>query len=425
MIPAAMPKIASITLDQMQQKWGWDAERPELLWLRKLDGAAGRFKADGLITAAEVQAGLLRPRKNVDQPLLSTTWLVEARKLLAMPVTYEALPKELKTWAPVADLNTDGMLSNDELSTLVENNPGFIMSDQRMSVLTAQIAALSQEKTDLSWMGDVENRRFFRLMHDSGKRTPKLVSYRLSASDLLARRELLRTERFRGDSGLPKGTTAIPSWYDRSGYDMGHLMPADDYSSAEAMDFSFLMSNMAPQTPKLNQHVWGKLEDGIRDLVRATSGAATVSTGVLYLDAAGKPLKDDQLTWIGPDKDVANGARRVAVPTHFYKAVLVELPNGSKHSFAYMVPNDFEVPTRGEAVRAFLDGHRLSVSALEKKIGAKLFGAGSAAHKRATAGLEAIIASLGAKTPLTPKILSTEAYDNIAMLWPVDLPKPV
>lgn len=45
--------------------------------------------------------------------------------------------------------------------------------------------------------------------------------------------------------------------YTKSGYDKGHLVPAEDMSfSKTSMEESFLWINCVPQTPKLNRGVW-------------------------------------------------------------------------------------------------------------------------------------------------------------------------
>lgn len=57
--------------------------------------------------------------------------------------------------------------------------------------------------------------------------------------------------------------------YTRSGYDRGHLAPAADFSrSLELMRSTFLLSNVAPMTPRLNRGPWKRTEDETRRLAR-------------------------------------------------------------------------------------------------------------------------------------------------------------
>ena len=110
------------------------------------------------------------------------------------------------------------------------------------------------------------------------------------------------------------------------------------------MDESHLMTNMAPQHPNVNRQAWATLEDGVRDLVKSTGGKAYVLTGNLYLDAQGKPLPPEARETIGKE------GRPIAVPTHNFKTVLLELPNGNLSMFAYMVPNVKDAPTNTEDI---------------------------------------------------------------------------
>lgn len=55
--------------------------------------------------------------------------------------------------------------------------------------------------------------------------------------------------------------TATHDDYVRSGYDRGHLCPAADRSaSVQLMRQTFVMANIAPQSPKLNRGDWKKTE---------------------------------------------------------------------------------------------------------------------------------------------------------------------
>ena len=54
--------------------------------------------------------------------------------------------------------------------------------------------------------------------------------------------------QFREDEDIPKEFRAKVLDYVKSGYDRGHMVPAGDAkSSQEAMDETFLLTNVAPQ----------------------------------------------------------------------------------------------------------------------------------------------------------------------------------
>jgi endonuclease G, mitochondrial len=71
-----------------------------------------------------------------------------------------------------------------------------------------------------------------------------------------------RTDHFRYDPRV--GKVPCPEQYKGTGYDKGHMTPAGDSSTDKEMEETFLMTNMTPQKPKLNEGEWGILENDIR-----------------------------------------------------------------------------------------------------------------------------------------------------------------
>jgi endonuclease G len=117
--------------------------------------------------------------------------------------------------------------------------------------------------------------------------------------------------------------------YRNSGYDRGHMAPAGDFKrSREAMSETFLLSNMTPQRPSLNRGMWERLEEQVRSLARS-HGSIWVVVGTLFLDSAGQATEPE--TFIGPNS--------VAVPTHFYKAILCAHPDSTYEMFGFMMEN--------------------------------------------------------------------------------------
>jgi endonuclease G, mitochondrial len=104
------------------------------------------------------------------------------------------------------------------------------------------------------------------ISYNRDRTIPNWVAWRITRADL---GNLERIDAFRPDDRLPKGWTRVtPSDYTGSGFDRGHIAPnADRYSSREAADSTFLMTNMTPQTPDLNRGPWEKLESYLRTLV--------------------------------------------------------------------------------------------------------------------------------------------------------------
>jgi endonuclease G len=81
--------------------------------------------------------------------------------------------------------------------------------------------------------------------------------------------------------------------YQKSGYDRGHLAPAEDmWYSMETMVQSFFYSNMSPQLPRFNLGVWKKLEMQMRNWA--------VEYDNLYVVTG--PILSDSIKDLGPHR---------------------------------------------------------------------------------------------------------------------------
>ena len=112
-----------------------------------------------------------------------------------------------------------------------------------------------------------------------------------------------------------------PQEYARSGFDKGHIVPADDAVTPSEMFDTFLMTNMTPQNSVLNRGPWKKLETQIRKVVKSSGKPAIVVTGAIY------------------EGDKMLG--RVPVPTGYFKIVYVD---GSKTGAFYADNNAVSRP---------------------------------------------------------------------------------
>ncbi|KAM4849045.1 endonuclease G, mitochondrial [Urocitellus parryii] len=155
--------------------------------------------------------------------------------------------------------------------------------------------------------------------------------------------EQLRPERLRGDGdrrscdfreddSVHAYHRATNADYRGSGFDRGHLAAAANHRwSQKAMDDTFYLSNVAPQVPHLNQNAWNNLEKYSRSLVR-TYQNVYVCTGPLFLprtEADGKSYVKYQVI----------GKNHVAVPTHFFKVLILESAGGQIELRSYVMPN--------------------------------------------------------------------------------------
>ncbi|KRZ16027.1 Endonuclease G, mitochondrial [Trichinella zimbabwensis] len=119
----------------------------------------------------------------------------------------------------------------------------------------------------------------------------------------------------------------------RSGYDRGHMAAAGNHRRTQnAIDQTFLLSNMAPQVGKgFNRDKWNELEKHVRRMARKNKNVY-ICTGPLYLpkrDIDGKMRVTYEVI----------GKQHVAVPTHFFKVILVENPEGRFFIESYVMPN--------------------------------------------------------------------------------------
>ena len=117
--------------------------------------------------------------------------------------------------------------------------------------------------------------------------------------------------------------------YTNSGFDRGHMAPnhliATRYGR-EAQHQTFLMTNITPQKPSLNQGSWQQLEALIEDELASRHGSFRVITGPIF----------------GPDPARIGGPLGVAVPEAFYK-ILVREPttaNEAPKVLAFLFPQD-------------------------------------------------------------------------------------
>lgn len=95
---------------------------------------------------------------------------------------------------------------------------------------------------------------------------------------------------------------------------------------------TFYLTNMAPQVGVgFNRDSWNRLEKHVRKLTKQYPNVY-VCTGPLYL-----PKKEnDGKSYV---KYQVIGQNSVAVPTHFYKIVVGETPNGALEMESYVMPN--------------------------------------------------------------------------------------
>jgi endonuclease G len=115
--------------------------------------------------------------------------------------------------------------------------------------------------------------------------------------------------------------------YSGSGYDRGHLAPNYAISrlyGPTAQQQTFLMTNITPQRPRLNQKVWQRLEEVEIDFFAPRYGELWVITGPVF------------------DQDIQRlpSTNRVEVPDAFFKILAAPHggPGGEAKLLAFVVP---------------------------------------------------------------------------------------
>lgn len=155
----------------------------------------------------------------------------------------------------------------------------------------------------------------YALAYQNSRGTARWVSWHLSTS---WKGNAERCDCFSGDDALPFGFfQAVTQDYTNTGFNRGHLCPSDDRDGSDAdNEVTFLMTNVMPQAPILNQVTWGNLEDYARSLIYDGYEVYTVAGGY----GAGGTGSNG-----GTTTTIAFG--NITVPSRYWK-VLVVLEEG-------------------------------------------------------------------------------------------------
>jgi endonuclease G len=138
--------------------------------------------------------------------------------------------------------------------------------------------------------------------------------------------------------------------YTGSGYDRGHMAPNHAISvlyGREGQADSFLMTNITPQKPNLNEKLWQRLEELELDQFAKQFGKVWVVDGPIF----------------DPPAERIHSSWRVEVPDAFYKIIVAP---EAKKVLAFVMPQT----VRGDEP---LDHYLTSVDAIEKRTGLDFF----------------------------------------------------
>jgi endonuclease G len=184
--------------------------------------------------------------------------------------------------------------------------------------------------------------RGFTVGYSEKRRTPLWVAYRIFQMEAPEAGD--RPGNFRIDRRTQAKVS--PDDYTRSGYDRGHMAPNWAIATRYGRDgqrASFLMSNVCPQKPTLNQQIWKRLEKRVGKTYANRLEEVWILTG---------PIFDDRI------EKLPSG---VEIPDAFFKIVVDEI-DGRPRALTFVIPQDVD---GGERIQQFLT----SIDAVEAATG--------------------------------------------------------
>jgi len=147
------------------------------------------------------------------------------------------------------------------------------------------------------------SRTSYSLSYNKDTRCPNWVAWHLTAEH--ADGSLKRHNSFREDEDVPRPRATLDD-YKRSGWSRGHMCPAGDNKwDEQAMEESFLLTNVCPQDERLNSGVWNRIEMDCRQWAKKY-GEVFIVCGPVLLNREHETI----------------GKNRVVVPEAFFKVVL-------------------------------------------------------------------------------------------------------
>jgi endonuclease G len=196
--------------------------------------------------------------------------------------------------------------------------------------------------------------RGFVVNFNHEKKTPNFTIHEICPKQL--RKDMgakvKRADRFKPDTySVPADEQAVEDDYRNSGFDKGHFVPAADfYWDQVRKNETFFLTNIAPQTPDLNQVLWEKIESKIRNIVTDSSVNCYVITGAIYAAKRQRGMSDD----------------KVGIPSSFYKIVYFH-KNKKDYLNCFLVTHQFAYSSLD------LSDYQISLNKLEKLTGNSFF----------------------------------------------------
>lgn len=107
---------------------------------------------------------------------------------------------------------------------------------------------------------------------------PNYVAWELTRDEVNGTCE--RVSNFQADESV-RGCASLAD-YKRSGFDRGHMAPAADFKwSPKAMEDTHYLTNICPQTHKMNSGIWNTIEEKSRKWARRDSAVIIIAGPIL------------------------------------------------------------------------------------------------------------------------------------------------
>lgn len=169
------------------------------------------------------------------------------------------------------------------------------------------------------------DRAKFTILYDNELNNPVWVAEYLTREDVES--EAVSRDKFSFSDDPDIDGEAQTSDYTNSGYDRGHMAPAEDMEiSATAMKECFYMTNIVPQLHSLNGGRWRTMEELARK-VALKVGATWIFSGPVYRN----PNPGECFGTIGK-------RNLVAVPQAFFKVIAYRDATGF-HTVSFLIPH--------------------------------------------------------------------------------------
>lgn len=211
------------------------------------------------------------------------------------------------------------------------------------SIITPKVITYYGEPKSTNFLIVLTNKAYIAAYNEERK-CAEWVAYRFDGAPKV--KAAKRPSRFVVDKRTVSGVSHND--YTRSGYDRGHMAPNSAigrYYGESAQMETFLMSNVIPQKPNLNQRSWRELES--REPEMAGSGVVWVVTGPVF----------DKFKEVLPSG--------IEIPDWCYKIVVFKGTNEVR-VISYMFPRD---AASGAVPEEFLT----TVDEIEKATGLDFF----------------------------------------------------